>query len=102
MDLTLNTRQAAAVARVGEFVSARSAAGALDAGQWRTLAESGFAAELAGEEDRVAVVLALIEASRLGSLTPLGASALIAPLFAAAAPAERICSVGDPAEEGVP
>jgi alkylation response protein AidB-like acyl-CoA dehydrogenase len=99
MDLTLNDRERAVLARVGEAIAQRSAADALDRDHWAALADAGLLEDPpAGHEGLLPAVLAVMEASRLGSLTPLGVATLVAPLFTGQPARGGIVAVADPVD----
>jgi hypothetical protein len=95
MDLTLNQQERGLIARMGETLGQRSQTGALDAAHWAALHAGGLLADLAGPAGLLAASLAVSEAARLGSLTPLGVHALVLPLFQLDAGEDRLAAIAD-------
>jgi hypothetical protein len=94
MDLTLDPGERALIAQVGQLLAERSATQALDRNHWAALDDGGLLEDLSDRAGVLGAVLAVVEAARLGSLTPLGIAGLVLPLFSDAG-AGRVAAIAD-------
>jgi len=95
MDLTLSAAEQAIIELTAAATPARSKAGEFDREHWAAFEAAGLGSAAAGEAGLLGAAMAVEEGARRGSLTPLGASALVLPLFGQAGLA-ALTDVHDP------